>query len=316
MQKNFFVAVLAAIMFATSTCAAAGKVIDVELVTPEYAILQDVTFAQYFTWPQSRLKMDIYVPRVKEKLPAVVVLPGGWWITSPKASTLQLTSRLAESGFVVAGIEYRLIAQATYTEIIGDVKAAIRYLRAHADELNIDANKIAIIGASAGGYLSTMVGVTGGVKNFDFGDNLDQSSEVQAVVDIFGPSDLTQIAADYSPDVQKKYNSAGGAAALLANGMAGYRYNAGGTLKDTPETAKATNPITYIGKNTPPFLIMHGSKDTTISPSQSKILYDALIDNGVDAEYYVLNGVGHEFKYFFQPTTFKIIVDFLNRVLR
>ena len=84
----------------------------------------------------------------------------------------------------------------------------------------------------------------------------------------------------------------------------------------TPETAKATNPITYIGKNAPPFLIFHGNKDTTVSPSQSKILYDALIKNGVDAEFYVVNGCGHDFKYFYQPKTFNIIVNFLNRVLK
>ena len=312
--KKFFATLTAAIVL-TSTCAASkSEVIDVEISVPEVKFHQDVTFAQYFTWPQNRLKMDIYCPTVKEKSPAVIFVPGGWWITSPKDAGAQLCLRLAESGFVVASIEYRHLVESNYIDMIGDVKAAVRYLRAHADEFNIDKNKIAVMGASAGGYLSTMVGVTGGVEKFDFGENLNQSSEVQAVIDIFGPSDLTKIAADYSKEMQKLYNSPSGAVALLANGVTVYKNNKGGSLRETPETAKDSNPLTHINKNTPLFLIMHGNADKTVSPSQSKILYDELTKNGIDAEYYVINGVGHDFKYFFQPKTFNLIVDFLNKV--
>lgn len=317
LYRKIFVAFVATLLLATSTCVAAkSEVIDVEVVTPEINFRGDVTFARYFTWPQSNLKMDIYFHDGKEKSPAVIFVPGGWWITSPKEAGNPLTSQLAQAGFAVASIEYRHIVDATYVDIIGDVKAAVRYLRAHADEFNIDKDKIAIMGASAGGYLAIMVGVTGGVAKFDFGDNLDQSSEVQAVVDIFGPSDLTKIAADYSKDVQDLYNSPGGAVALLVNGMAGFKGRKGGALRDTPETARDSNPLTYINKNTPPFLIMHGNADKTISPSQSKILHDALIKHGVESEHYILDGVGHDFRYFFQPKTFGIIVDFLNRALR
>lgn len=311
------IAFVLTLLFVSSTCAAAkSEVIDVEIVTPEVNYRGDVTFARYLTWPQSDLKMDIYFHNGKEKTPAVIFVPGGWWITSPKTAGEPLTSQLAKTGFAVASIEYRHIVDATYVDIIGDVKAAVRYLRAHADEFNIDKDKIAVMGASAGGYLSIMVGVTGGVTKFDFGDNLDQSSEVQAVVDFFGPSDLTKIGDDYSSDVQALYNSPSGAVALLVNGMAGFKGRKGGALRDTPDTARDANPLTYINENTPPFLIMHGNADKTISPSQSKILYDALVKHGVDTEYYVVNGADHEFEYFFQPKTFGIIVDFLNRVLR
>ena len=311
------IAFVLTLLFVSSTCAAAkSEVIDVKIVTTEVNFRGDVTFARYFTWPQSDLKMDIYFHDGKEKSPAVIFVPGGWWITSPKTAGEPLTSRLAEKGFAVASIEYRHIVDATYVDIIGDVKAAVRYLRAHADEFNIDKDRIAVMGASAGGYLSIMVGVTGGVSKFDFGDNLDQSSQVQAIVDFFGPSDLTKIGDDYSSDIQALYNSPGGAVALLVNGMAGFKGRKGGALRDTPETARDANPLTYINENTPPFLIMHGNADKTISPSQSKILYDALVKHGVDTEYYVIDGADHEFEYFFQPKAFGIIVDFLNRVLR
>ena len=316
--KSFLSFALVAVIFLLNmTCAAAkNKVIEVESSVPEIGLHQNVMFAQYFTWPESRLQMDIYLPPTQEKAPAVIFAPGGWWLTAPKAAGIQICYQLAQAGFVAASIEYRLIGTVNYVESIGDVKAAIRYLRANADKFNIDKDKIAVLGMSAGGYLASMVGVTSGEKKFEFGDNLDQSSEVQAAVDIFGPTDLTRIADDYNADKQKLYYSPASPPSLLVNGVPCYKGNRGGSILDTPETARESNPINHIGKNTPPFLIMHGNADTTISPSQSKIFYDALIKNGVDADYYVLNGGEHNAVHFYQPKTFNIIVDFLNRVLR
>lgn len=226
-----------------------------------------------------------------------------------------MSCRLAEAGFAVASIEYRPIAEANYKEIIGDVKAAVRFLRAHADEWKIDRDRIAVMGASAGAYLSVMTGVTGGVEKFDFGENLDQDSSVQAVVDFFGPTDLTEIAADYPEGKQRIYASPGSPASFLVNGAAVYKGNRGGSILDTLETARDANPLSYIGDNTPPFLIMHGNADTTISPSQSKLLYEALQEKGVYAEYYIVDGGEHRFKYVYQPKAFQIIVNFLKRVL-
>ena len=195
------------------------------------------------------------------------------------------------------------------------MKAAVRYLRAHAEELNIDKDRIAVMGVSAGGYLAAMAGVTGGIREFDFGDNMEESSRVQAVIDIFGPTDLTRVAADYSREKQQSYASPGSPLSLLVNGAGGYKGNKGESLLDTPETATAACPLTYIGKDTPPFLIMHGTADTTISPSQSKHLWEALEQQGIYAEHYSIEGADHQFKYFFQPKAFSIILSFLHKVL-
>lgn len=314
--KTFLATLLSGIFLMYATCAAKSGVIEVESSVPEIGLHQNVTFAQYFTWPESRLQMDIYLPATQEKAPAVIFAPGGWWLTAPKAAGIQICYQLAQAGFVAASIEYRLIGTVNYVESIGDVKAAIRYLRANADKFNIDKNKIAVMGMSAGGYLASMVGVTNGVAKFEFGDNLDQSSEVQAVVDIFGPTDLTKVADDYPKAKQDMYYSPGAPPSLIANGVPCYKNNRGGSILDTPETARDSNPINHIGKNTPPFLIMHGNADTTISPSQSKILYDALIKNGIDVDYYVINGGEHNATHFYQSKTFGTIVDFLNRVLK
>lgn len=317
LYKKIFIALVAVVMFVTSTCAAAkSEIIDVEDIVPEIGLHQNVTFAQYFTWPESRLQMDIYMPAVKQKVPAVIFVPGGWWLTAQKVAGMQICVQLAQAGFVAATIDYRTIGTANYIDSIGDVKAAIRYLRANADKFNIDKNKIAVIGMSAGGYLATMVGVTSGVDKFNFGDYLDERVDVQAVVDIFGPTDLTKVAADYPKAKQDMYNSPGAPPALFVNGVPCYKDSKGGSLLDTPETAKDSNPLTYIDKNTPPFLIMNGNADKTVSPSQNKILYDALIKHGIDAEHYIINGGDHYAAYFYQPKTFGIIVDFLNRVLK
>ena len=317
MLKRFLIVLVVMVMFVTSTCAASkSEIIDAEDVVPEIGLHQNVTFAQYFTWPESRLQMDIYMPAVKGKVPAVIFIPGGWWLTAPKVAGMQICVQLAQAGFVAASIDYRTIGTANYIDSIGDVKSAIRYLRAHANDFNIDKNKIAVIGMSAGGYLATMVGVTSGVNKFNFGDYLNERVDVQAVVDIFGPTDLTKVADDYPKATQDMYYSPGAPPALFVNGVPCYKDSKGGSLLDTLETAKDSNPLTYIGKNTPPFLIMHGNADKTISPSQSKLLHDALIKHGVDSTHYIINGADHYAAYFYQPKTFGIIVDFLNRTLR
>ncbi len=315
--KNFLITVIVAVIFfMNTTCAAKSGVIDVESSVQEIGCHQNVTFAQYFTWPESRLQMDIFLPDVKGKVPAVIFVPGGWWLTAPKVAGIQICYQLAQAGFVAASIEYRHIGTANYIDSIGDVKAAVRYLRAHADDFNIDKNKIAVMGMSAGGYLAAMVGVTSSIDKFNFGDNLQERVDVQAVVDIFGPTDLTKTADDFPEETQKMYYSPAAPPALFVNGVPCYKGSRIGNLREMPVTARESNPITYINKNTPPFLIMHGNADTTVSPSQSKLLYDALISQGRDADYYILNGGEHNAAHFYQPTAFKIIVDFLNKTLR
>ena len=313
-MRRVFILLCAFVLLNLSTACYAAENIDIKISVPEIAIYEDVVFARYFTWPEATLKMNIFAPADGEKHPAVIYIPGGCWITSPKTSGYQLCMKLVEKNFVAASIEYRLIGAASYPEIIGDAKAAVRFLRANADEFNIDKDKIAVMGISAGGYLSVMLGVTG--EKFNFGDNLDQSSEVQAVVDCFGPTDLTKIADDFSDERKALYYSPSSFPSIFVNGVAVYKGNKGGSVLDTPETAKDANPLAYVSKNSPPFLIFHGDSDKTVSPSQSRILHEALIENGVDSTFYVINGGEHSGKYFYQPEVVEIITSFLYRVLR
>ncbi len=127
--KGFIIVVPALIL---SACAANCQA-NVELSVPEVSIHEDIVFARYYNWPQAVLNMDIFTPFDGKKHPAVILVPGGAWLAAPKSAYYQLAMKLAENNFAVSCIEYRVTGAADYAEIIGDVKAAVRFLRANAD---------------------------------------------------------------------------------------------------------------------------------------------------------------------------------------
>ena len=237
---------------------------------------------------QLDLSMDVQMPVAPGRKPLVVYVTGGGFIQAPKEAALNLRTYVAEAGFVVASVQYRTITNgANYRDGISDVKSAIRYLRAHADKYGIDPRKVAVWGESAGGYIVAMVGVTNGIKTFDDGSDLDQSSDVQAVIDKFGASDTSKLSADFDLHAQEA-NSA------KDNPIARYiGVESGSHLLDERAATTVANPLTYISSADPPFLILHGSQDKLISPSQTLILHNALIAAGAHSTRYVLEGAGH-----------------------
>ena len=136
-------------------------------------------------------------------MPAIVYVTGGGFINANRDNGVQLRNYLAEKGYVVASITYRVAPTARFPEPLEDVKASIRYLRAHADQWHIDKDRIGIVGGSAGGYLSAFAGTTSGTRTFDKGENLQESSQVNCAVDLYGLSDLSQVGMDDSPEVQQ-----------------------------------------------------------------------------------------------------------------
>ncbi|NEA32844.1 alpha/beta hydrolase [Streptomyces sp. SID13031] len=238
---------------------------------------------------KTELKLDLQIPDTAGKKPLVVYLPGGGFVLSQKTANLDQRTYVAEQGYVVASIEYRTIGQgATYKTGPADVKSAVRYLRAHADEYGIDTGEVAVWGQSAGGYLAAMTGATNGDKQFDVGDNLDQSSDVQGVVNEFGASDLSKIAADFDQAAQNANYAPG-------NSLATWVYGPGTkkSVKNPSAEITAANPISYLSGKTPPFLSLHGSADRLISPSQTLLLHNALRSKGIDSTRYVLTGADH-----------------------
>ena len=181
-----------------------GKVestkISVPLKTPVINQISDVVYEQVPMrgYPNVAMKMDILQPKSEKKLPAIVYVTGGGFINANKDNGIQLRMHLAEAGYVVASIQYRVAPTARFPEPLEDVKSSIRYLKAHADQFGIDPERIGIIGGSAGGYLAAMAATTSGTTTFDKGDNLQAGSDVKAAVDLYGLSDLTRIGDDYS----------------------------------------------------------------------------------------------------------------------
>ncbi|GAA4366285.1 alpha/beta hydrolase [Paeniglutamicibacter cryotolerans] len=235
------------------------------------------------------LEFDLLVPDSPGPKPLVVYLPGGGFLYANRTAALPRRTYLAEAGFVVASVKYRTVTDgASYLEGVRDVKAAIRYLRAHAAELSIDPERVAVWGESAGGYMAAMAGTTGGVERFEAGGNLDQDSSVDAVIDVYGTSDLPRVAADFDAATRAVKGAAGSPHALWLFGPGSTK-----ALAEDPAAAAAASPLTYASAGDPPFLMFHGAKDKTVSPSQTRILQDALLAAGVPSTRYVLPNAGH-----------------------
>jgi len=235
------------------------------------------------------LRLDLLVPDSDEPAPLVLFVPGGGFMIARKELSPDTKAYVAEAGFAVASIEYRVIPQGTtFREAVADVQSALRHLRAHAEEYGIDTGRVALWGESAGGYLVAMTGALGGRSLLDPATT-DPDAAVQAVVDNFGASDLTKIAADFDPVTQAAYEGADNIAAMFVNGP-----TSGASLADAPQAAAEANPISHLDATPalPAFLLLHGTADPVISPSQTLLLHEALRTHGADSTRVVLLGAG------------------------
>jgi acetyl esterase/lipase len=280
--------------------------------------IEDVVYAAPKQPGGKALKMDLLIPESARKRTIVVYVPGGGFIVAAKESALNLRTYVAEAGFAVASVQYRTTHDgANYRDGVEDIKAAIRYLRANAERYGIDASAVVVWGESAGGYLAAMVGVTNRDSTFDAGANLKQSSDVQGVIDDFGASDISKLAADFDAVTQHAIYTNEGIVRYIGK-------ESGANTLDLGVAATAANPIQYINADAPPFLIFHGNQDRMISPSQTLILHDALILAGVRSTRYVVDGAGHGDLTFMGDAhsgllwstkkVMNLIVDFLSRV--
>ncbi|MDL2059908.1 alpha/beta hydrolase [Mesosutterella sp. AGMB02718] len=298
-----------------------GKVestlLTVAVKTPLINQISNVVYEQVPMrgYPNVAMKMDILQPKSDKKLPAIVYVTGGGFINANKDNGIQLRMHLAEAGYVVASIQYRVAPTARFPQPLEDVKAAIRYLKAHAKQFGIDPERVGIVGGSAGGYLSAMAGTTSGTTAFDKGDNLNFSSEVKAAVDLYGLSDLTRIGDDHSERVKQAHKSAGSTEALWVNGSPVFGGRDGGILADK-EAAEKANPIAYISKKSAPMLLMHGTKDTVVSPSQTDLLFQALQKKNIPSRRYLVEGAAHGGIYWNQKEVLDVITRFFDSYLK
>ena len=143
---------------ATSPAKAESKVLNVTPTKTEVSYIPDIVYSQVPSrgFQNISLQMDILQPKTEAKKPAILFVTGGGFINANRANGLQLREKLADAGYVVASINYRVAPTATFPQPLEDVKSAIRYLKANADKFGIDARRVGIVGGSAGGYLSAM----------------------------------------------------------------------------------------------------------------------------------------------------------------
>jgi len=268
-----------------------GSPVNAQLVQTQGKVARDLI---YRTVGGRNLTLDLYVPQTAkagDKFPLVVWIHGGAWRSGDKNQCPAVP--LVDRGFVVASISYRLTDEAIFPAQIHDCKAAIRWLRASVGRFPIDANRIGVWGASAGGHLAALLGTSGEVKELEGGpDNLSYSSRVQAVCDYFGPTDFLRM--NDQPG-SMDHNAVDSPESALV----------GGPIQKNPEKVARANPITYVSPDDPPFLILHGDQDRTVLPNQSQLLHDALKKAGVKVRLGIVKGQGHGFTAGVDQTAFQ-----------
>lgn len=291
--------------------------VDTSSITNKYL---DVAYAN----TSESQKMDIYLPEnidESEPVPVIVYVHGGAFKMGDKTGgVLGSVLEGVKKGYAVVSVNYRLSEEAAFPAAVEDVKAAIRYLRANASEYNLDTEKFAVWGESAGGNIAAMVGTTGDDKAYDNASlgNADQSSAVQAVVDWFGPLQFTEM------DNQMKelgLTPKMGSTSSPTSPESQY-IGADISKEENKELAEKANPTNYISKNDPAFLIQHGTSDTNVPITQSqnfaKELEKVLGTDKVTFE--AMEGAGHgdfgDVKAFETEENIQRVFDFLDSQLK
>jgi acetyl esterase/lipase len=272
----------------------------------------DVTVEENITYGkggETELKLDLARPDGNGPFPAIVFIHGGGWYQGNRQGYRGQIKEAAKRGYVSVTISYRLMkfdeekketttATPNFPAQIHDAKAAIRWMRAHAAKYNVDPNRIGVTGGSAGGHLSLLVGLTDSKSNLEGdGGNPDQSSRVQAVVNIFGPTDM--------------------AACHKTSSVAWiFRLFMGGIPGETNGTYKAASPINYVSEDDPPVLTLHGDRDTLVPIAQATTLNEKMKSAGASHTLIVFEGQGHGFRGAFQQKSMTAMWDFFDQHLK
>ncbi len=255
-------------------------------------------------------KLDLYLPEkaAEKPLPLIVHIHGGGWRGGSKFPCA--VAPMVFKGYAVASVEYRFSQKAIFPAQIQDCQAAIRWLRAHSKEYNFDTERVGVVGGSAGGHLSALVGTSGGKNAFPkIGGNEEQSDRVHAVCDIFGPTNFNTVVQQAGDDKNVKnifeFNTPGDPYSLLI-----------GTRLDDKPKADAVSPVHYVSKDNPPILILHGTHDTLVPYAQSEEFAAVLKEKGVPVWLQKLPGAGHGGPAFAKPAVIQLMGNFFDKHLQ
>ncbi len=258
---------------------------------------------QYNSDTDPKHLLDIYLPAdAKGKLPLVIFIHGGGWLSNDKYSDMgymkKTVAEIISSGFALASIDYRFSTQAVFPAQMLDCNRAISFLYDNAGKYAFDVNRFAVMGFSAGGHLASMVGLSKN-NNIDsfFMPGTTRTFSFKAVVDFYGPAELIMFPG--AGDAKSPEALLIGAAPL-----------------DRPDLARAASPVTYVDKNDPPFIIIHGEKDELVSPDQSRLLSSWLTLAGVQNELIIVQDAPHFGAMFDADEIRKKVIDFLTQNMK
>jgi acetyl esterase/lipase len=246
----------------------------------ELKVLLNVEFHRAPTrYGERRLVMDLWLPQGQPKpMPLIVYVHGGGWRMGTQYRP-PFQPRLFDEGVATVAITYRFSGEAPFPAMLHDCKTAVRWLRAHAAQFNLDPDRFATWGISAGGHLSGLLGVTNGRAEFDGdGPYREYRSDVCAVCSWCGPMDLA-----------REYESEDPANALATM----VREVVGGTGSAHAELARAASPVAHALASSAPFLLVHGAEDTLVPAWHSTAMHERLRNVGAHSELVLLPGIGH-----------------------
>jgi acetyl esterase/lipase len=256
----------------------------------------------YCTTGDRKLMLDAFYPskNTKQKRAAIMIIFGGGWRSGNRTQHHPLAQRLADLGYVCFTPDYRLSTEALYPAAVNDLKAALRWIQAHAKDYNINTRKIAVLGFSAGGELAAFLGTTIGDKKFSASDcNLKQPDKVGAIVDLDGTLSFVHPESGEGDD-SKKTSAA--------------TYWFGYSKKDNPQLWEEASPLAHVGKNTPPFLFINSSVARMHAGRNDFI--KVLNEYKIYADVKTLEDAPHSFPLFdpwFEPMV-KYVDEFLKKV--
>jgi acetyl esterase/lipase len=239
------------------------------------------------------LLLDLYLPVASGSCPAIVYLHGGGWAVGTRRRfgralaswSPTALDRVAQAGFAVATIDYRLSGEAKFPAQLHDAKAAIRWVRGNSSGLGIDPARVITWGESAGGHLAMLAGLTGDRPDLDgsIGEHLGQSSAVSGVIDWYGPMNLLSLGSQHPPGSDKRPDDADSWESTMV----------GVPLQTDPARTLAASPISYVHSDAPPVQIHHGNADTLVPYAQSVEFADALRAAGGTVELITVEGSDH-----------------------
>lgn len=238
----------------------------------------------WVTMNGQQLLIDVAGPVTPGPHPMVLAIHGGGWSKGDRSDFLPLIRSLASRGYVAATVQYRLATSAAnvFPAAVQDVRCAVRFLRANAASTGGDPSRFAVIGASAGGHLASMLGTAPEVSGLDGTCPFaNQPVNVSAVIVLSGPTDLRDLSGFGTGAVEQE-----DLPAIVSNFL-------GGAPSAVPATARLASPITHVTAKAPPFFLSHGTADDMVLVSQSRAMREVLRDAGVKATLFEAEGAGH-----------------------